>query len=51
MAKQYYATTKETRDLDTMGLEMKAKGAKRLCSGKASPEMHSCGGLPAGVVW
>ena len=52
LAKQYYATTMETRDLDTMGLEMKARGRKRLCSVKAeAPEMHSCGGLPPGVVW
>ena len=52
VAKQYYATTTETRDLDTMGLEMKARGRKRLCCVKAkAPDVHSCGGLSAGVVW
>ena len=52
VAKQYYATTTETRDLDTMGLEMKARGRKRLCCVKAeAPDVHSCGGLPPGVVW
>ena len=52
VTEQYYATTTETRDLDTMGLEMKARGRKRLCSVNAeNPSMHSCGGLPPRVVW
>ena len=51
-ARRWSSNTTETKDLGTMGLEMKAGRRKRFCRVKAeAPEMHSCGGLPPGVVW